>query len=184
MSTLPKPAKPPLKSRLIRFGIELVLIIAVILLIRAWQAPALPDTHLPPLTGITLDGQAFDSRNTQGRPFVVHIWAEWCPVCRMEMDGMEKLAQRAPVISIAWKSGSDEAVRQFLARENLTLPVINDPHGHLLAPLGIKAVPVHLVVDGSGRIHFVETGYTTSFGLRARLWWVEHVANNKTLDAH
>lgn len=184
MNTPPQPAKPPLKSRLLRWSIELALIVAVFLLIRAWQAPALPDTHLPPLVGVTLDGQAFDSRNTQGRPFIVHIWAEWCPVCRMELGGIAELARHAPVISIAWKSGNDEAVRQFLRKENLTLPVMNDPQGRLLAPLGIKAVPLHLVVDGSGRIHFVETGYTTAWGLRARLWWVEHVSGAQPGGAH
>jgi hypothetical protein len=37
----------------------------------------------------------------------------------------------------------------------------------------VKGVPLHLVVDGAGRIRFVETGYTTPWGLRARLWWAE-----------
>ncbi|OYY75431.1 MAG: hypothetical protein B7Y40_00460 [Gammaproteobacteria bacterium 28-57-27] len=175
----PKPAltppnAKPRRSRLIRWGIEIALLLAVFFLIQAWNAPKLPDTHLPPLIGQTLDGKSIDSRDTQGRPLIVHIWAEWCPVCRLELAGMAELARDTPVMSIAWKSGDDAAMRRFLAQEKIDMPVINDPSGQLVAPLGIKAVPLHLIVDASGRIHFVETGYTTPWGLRARVWWVEH----------
>lgn len=166
--------KKPLRVRLLRWSLEIVLVLAVFFLIRAWNAPTLPDTNLPALVGQTLDGKIIDSRNTQGRPLIIHIWAEWCPVCRLELQGMAELARDTPVMSIAWKSGDDAAMRRFLAQEKLTLSVINDPSGKLLAPLGIKAVPLHLVVDAAGRIHFVETGYTTPWGLRARVWWVEH----------
>ncbi|MEW5837748.1 MAG: redoxin domain-containing protein [Pseudomonadota bacterium] len=172
------PAKKPLKVRLLRWGIDLALIVAVFLLIRAWQAPALPEAGLPPISGVTLDEQVFDSRQLSNHALVVHVWAEWCPVCRMELGGMTNLARDTPLISIAWKSGDDQAVRHFLRQEGLSLPVLNDPQGKLLAPLRIKAVPLHLVVDGQGRIHFVETGYTTEWGLRARVWWVEHFAGS------
>ena len=166
--------KKPRKARLIRWGIELALLLGVFLLIRAYHAPTLPDAYLPPISGVMLDGQPFDSRQARSRPLVVHVWAEWCPVCRMELGGMANLARDTPMISIAWKSGDDAAVRRFLQQEGLSLAVLNDPQGKMLAPLGIKAVPLHLVVDEQGRIHFVETGYTTAWGLRARVWWVEH----------
>jgi thiol-disulfide isomerase/thioredoxin len=162
------------RSRIIRWSLEIALLLAVFFLIRTWNAPSLPDSILPPMVGQTLNGKTIDSRDTQGRPLIVHIWAEWCPVCRLELAGMAELAQDTPVMSIAWKSGDDAAMRRFLAEEKLALPVINDPSGQLLAPLGIKAVPLHLIVDAAGRIHFVETGYTTPWGLRARVWWVEH----------
>ncbi len=173
------PSTPtPLKSRLIRWGIEWAFILAVILLIRAWQAPALQDMYLPPIVGMTLDGQPFDSRTPRERPLIVHVWAEWCPVCRMELNGMANLARTTPLISIAWKSGDDAAVRRFLEHENVKLPVLNDAGGQWLAPLGIKAVPLHLIVDTSGRIRFIETGYTTEWGLRARVFWLEFFAGS------
>ena len=182
MKTPKSPAKKPLKARLLRWGIELVLIMGIFLLVRAWQAPALPDAFFPHIVGQTLDGQAFDSRDTQGRPLIVHIWAEWCPVCRLELEGIAELAQSTPLLSIAWRSGDDAAMRRFLVQENVALSVLNDPSGQWLAPLGIKAVPLHLVVDSSGRIHFVETGYTTAWGLRARVWWVEHFGGSMPVN--
>ena len=170
----PPPGKKSWRARLMRWSLEIALVLAVLFLIRAWNAPTLPDTVLPAIVAKTLAGEMIDSRDTQGRPLIVHIWAEWCPVCRLELAGMAALARDTPVMSIAWKSGDDAAMRRFLAEEKLDLSVINDPSGKLLAPLGIKAVPLHLIVDAAGRIHFVETGYTTPWGLRARVWWVEH----------
>ena len=167
-----------------RWSIEIAVVLGVFFLIQAWNAPQLPDKILPQLIGQTLDGKMLDSRDTQGRPLVIHIWAEWCPVCRLELAGIAELAKDTPVMSIAWKSGDDAAMRRFLAQENITMPVINDPQGTLLAPLGIKAVPLHLIVDATGRIHFVETGYTTPWGLRARLWWVEHFSGAKPVNGH
>jgi len=180
----PPSGKKSWRSRIIRWSLEIALVLAVFFLIRAWNAPNLPDTVLPAIVGQTLDGKIIDSRDTQGRPLIVHIWAEWCPVCRLELAGMAELARDTPVMSIAWKSGDDAAMRRFLAQEKLALEVINDPNGQLLAPLGIKAVPLHLIVDAAGRIHFVETGYTTPWGLRARVWWVEHFGGAQIVSEH
>jgi len=43
---------------------------------------------------------------------------------------------------------------------------------------------LHLIVDAAGRIHFVETGYTTPWGLRARVWWVEHFSGAHIVGEH
>ncbi|MGC9008391.1 MAG: redoxin family protein [Halothiobacillaceae bacterium] len=167
--------KRPLRSRLLRWSLEALVLLAVIFALRAWHAPKMTSETLPRLIGQTLAGQAVDTVDLAGRGFVVHVWGSWCPICRMELSGMAGLARDVPVVSIAWRSGDDGAVRAFLAGEGVELPVVNDPDGRLVAGLGVKGVPLHLVVDGAGRTRFVETGYTTPWGLRARLWWAERV---------
>lgn len=151
------------------------MLIVVFYAIQLWRAPDLPSTELPRLSGQTLDGQPVDTAQLAGRAFIVHVWGSWCPVCRVELAGIAGLAEDVPVISIAWQSGDDAAVRAFLREEGVELQVVNDPDGRITAPLGVKGVPLHLVVDGAGRIRFVETGYTTPWGLRARLWWAERI---------
>ena len=178
------PDKPPLRKRLLRWGIELALVLAVFFLLRAWQTPELAPDAFPPMHAITLDGQPVAVPDPQGRPMVIHIWAEWCPVCRMELGGIARLAQDTPMLSMAWKSGSDEAVRAFLRKEGVTLPVVNDPDGSRLKSLNVKAVPLHLVLDGAGHIRFIETGYTTAWGLRARVWWLEHFGEAMPASGH
>lgn len=165
--------QPPLRRRLLRWSLEALVLLAIIFALRAWHAPEVASETLPRLAGQTLDGQPVDTAELAGRGFIVHVWGSWCPICRMELDGMAGLARDVPVVSIAWRSGEDGAVHAFLAGEGVELAVVNDPGGRLVAPLGVKGVPLHLVVDGAGRIRFVETGYTTPWGLRARLWWAE-----------
>lgn len=163
--------KPSLRRRLLRWSLEAIVLLAIILALRAWHAPELPTADLPRLTGTTLAGQPVDTARMAGNGFIVHVWGSWCPMCRMELEGMAGLAEDLPVISIAWQSGDDATVRGFLHEEGVHLAVVNDPDGGLIAPLGVKGVPLHLVIDGTGRIRFIETGYTTPWGLRARLWW-------------
>lgn len=165
--------KPSPRKRLLRWSIEAVVIVGLLLALRAWHAPELPGESLTRLAGQTLEGQPVDTRAFAGQGFIVHVWGSWCPVCRLELAGIASLADDVPLVSIAWQSGDDAAVRAFLKEEGVALAVLNDPEGRLVAPLGVKGVPLHLVVDGAGRIRFVETGYTTAWGLRARLWWVE-----------
>ncbi|MGK0674545.1 MAG: protein disulfide oxidoreductase [Halothiobacillaceae bacterium] len=165
--------KRPFRTRLLRWSRDTLMLLAIIFSLRAWHAPEMKSETLPRLVGQTLTGQTVDTATLAGRGFIVHVWGSWCPICRMELPGMARLAHDVPVISIVWRSGDDGAVRTFLAEEGVELPVVNDPDGRLVAGLGVKGVPLHLVVDGTGRIRFVETGYTTSWGLRARLWWAE-----------
>lgn len=167
------PAKPALSRRILRWSLEALALLGLILLLRAWHAPHLASETLPRLAGLTLEGQPVDSAGLAGQAFIVHVWASWCPICRLELKGMAGLAQEVPVISMAWQSGDDEAVRAYLAQQGVSLAVLNDPQGRLAAALGVVGVPLHLVVDGAGRIRFIETGYTTPLGLRLRLWWAE-----------
>jgi hypothetical protein len=37
----------------------------------------------------------------------------------------------------------------------------------------VSGVPSHFVVDSAGNVRFRVVGYTTTWGLRARLWWAE-----------
>jgi hypothetical protein len=52
----------------------------------------------------------------------------------------------------------------------MELPVISDPQGGIANTWGVKGVPTTFILDGEGKIRFVEVGYTTGLGLRARLW--------------
>jgi len=71
---------------------------------------------------------------------------------------------------VAMQSGSDDEVAQYMQKEALSFPVLNDPEGVLAAQWGVRGVPASFIVDTAGRIRFVEVGYTTGIGLRLRLW--------------
>ena len=144
--------------------------LAIILGVRFWQQQGVASGPAPLLAGVKLSGEPFVLAALNGQPVLVHFWATWCPVCRAEQDAIEALAKDYPTITVAMQSGEASAVAAHLNKEALSFPVLNDPDGAISAQWGVRAVPTSFVVDGAGRIRFVEVGYSTGLGLRARLW--------------
>lgn len=165
------PSKTSTRRRRWRYAVEVALVLAVILGIRAYQQRDVVTGPAPALAGILLDGKAFTLAPLAGQPQLVHFWASWCPICRAEQDSIVALTQDYPVVTVAMQSGSDADVAEHLRKEALSFPALNDPDGVLAAQWGVRGVPASFIVDGAGQIRFVEIGYTTEVGLRLRLWW-------------
>lgn len=158
------------KRRWLRRGVQAALIIALILGLRAWQRRDLVADAAPDIDGVLLDGRPFALSGLRGQPVLVHFWASWCPICRLEQNGVDALARDYRVIAVAMQSGSDAEVQTYLRDHELSFPVLNDPDGHIAAKWGIRGVPTSFVLDTAGHIRFTEVGYTTAIGLRARMW--------------
>ena len=151
--------------------INLLLFIAVIAGVRAWQQRDMVSGAAPALQGITLAGQPYTLPAHPAKPVLVHFWATWCPICRTEQDSIASLAHDDPeVITVAMQSGKPEEVAKFMREQGIDFPVVNDPQGSLSGTWGVHAVPASFIVTPDGRIRFVEVGYTTGIGLRLRLW--------------
>ncbi|MEW8508076.1 MAG: protein disulfide oxidoreductase [Candidatus Thiodiazotropha sp.] len=162
----------PRKRLLARFTTLLSVVVAL-MLIHFWQTRGLADGHAPALSGQTLEGEWFDLRHQGERPLLVHFWASWCPVCKLESGGIASLAMDYPVVSVAMQSGSESEITEFLRQNQLQLPVINDPNGKLAAAWRVSGVPTSYIIGGDGRVKFSSVGYTLPFTLRARLWLAE-----------
>ncbi len=103
---------------------------------------------------------------------MIHFWATWCPVCTVENDNIQAVAEDYKVLNIAIQSGSDDDIRKYAEENNLKLDnIINDQSGSLSRLFGVKGTPSSFFVNTEGRIQFVEVGYTTTLGYRLRLWW-------------
>lgn len=154
-----------------RRGIEVMLVIALIAGIRAWQQRDIAGGTAPSLQGVLLDGKPFILAAKPSQPVLVHFWAAWCAVCRAEQGSIEALTRDNPnVITVAMQSGSRDEVVKHLGERGLSFPVLNDQDGRISAAWGVHAVPANFIIDTNGQIRFVEIGYTTGVGLRLRLW--------------
>lgn len=156
-------------------AIEALVILAVILGAQYWQTRGLPVGPAPALAGSLLDGRpaSLDDalKAASGKPVLVAFWATWCPVCKAEDGNIEAISHDRPVLSVAMQS---EQVAQHMKERGLTFPAINDPDGLIASTWKVNGVPAHFVVDGAGEVRFRVVGYTTEWGLRARLFWAEH----------
>jgi len=154
---------------LLRWAAQLGVVLALVFVVHLWQTRDLAQGPAPELAGRLIDGRPFDLSAMRGRTVLVHFWATWCPMCRLQQDAIQAIAQDHPVVTVAMQSGDAEDVSEHMAEEGLSFPVLVDNLGVLASRWGVSGVPTSFVIDGAGQITFVEVGYTSGPGLRARL---------------
>lgn len=170
MSDTPIPAdNQPRPRRWLRWARDLALLAIVVVAIQWWQARDLAYGTAPPLVGHLIDGKAFQLDPSQG-PYLVHFWASWCPVCRLEQGSIAGIAASYPVMTVATNSGTSAEVSSYLAQEGVSFPVLMDETGAIARRWGVSGVPASFVVGTDGVITHAGVGYSTGFGLRLRLW--------------
>ncbi|HDP89905.1 MAG TPA: protein disulfide oxidoreductase [Thioalkalivibrio sp.] len=160
----------PRTRRALIILVELLLILIVYLGVKAWTQRDMPSGPAPALSGWTTTGERVSLADYRGAPMLLHFWAEWCPICRLEQGSIQAIHEDWPVLTVAMQSGSAMEVAAHLGSEGLDWVALVDEHGDLSRQFGVKAVPTTFVIDGQGNIRFRETGYTTEWGLRSRLW--------------
>ncbi|KAA6184170.1 protein disulfide oxidoreductase [Thiohalocapsa marina] len=150
--------------------INLLIVIVVYFGIQWYQSRSMASDDAPDLRGTTLAGESFDLRNWRGQPVLVHFWAVWCPVCKLQAGAIEAVSQDHAVITVAMQSGSRTEVDAYLQQQGLRFATIPDPSGAIASAWGVHAVPASFILDGAGEIRFTSPGYSTGAGLRGRLW--------------
>ncbi len=153
------------------FALNVLLFALLVAGIRIWQHRDMADGSAPALQARTLAGPGYTLPAHPGRPVLVHFWATWCPVCRAEQDSIAAIARDHPeVITVAMQSGAPDAVARHMREQKIDFPVVNDQDGAIARAWGVHAVPASFIITPDGQLRFIEVGYTTSVGLRLRLW--------------
>lgn len=162
--------KRPWPNRLLWLG----LFAGLFLLARPWMQGDVIQGKAPDFSATTLQGETVQLSDYQGQTVLVHFWATWCPICEFEIDAIEQVGQDWPVLKVATQSGTGDALAAYVEKNDMApTQVLLDPEGTLFQRYGAKAVPASFVINPAGEIAFVEVGYTTQWGLRARLWWAD-----------
>ncbi len=153
-----------------RWALEILLIVAVVLLVRAWLARDLAQGPAPTIEADLLDGSPISLADYTDRPMLLHFWATWCPICRLEEGEIMRLSRSHPVLTVAMQSGTSGEVEAHLTERERELDVVNDPDGALARRYGVRAVPSTFIIDRDGQIVFRKQGYAPPLELRFRLW--------------
>ena len=135
-----------------------------------YQQRDIPSEQAPRLAGESLNGELLDLQQMTARgPVLIYFWATWCGYCRTVSPAISDLAQEHQVVSVAMQSGSDAELREYLARQALEFPTINDASGALSANWGVRVTPSIVIVDSRGDVSWVTSGVTSKLGLQLRL---------------
>lgn len=108
-----------------------------------------------------MDGSPMAVSDVAGRPAVINLWATWCPPCRREMPLLAEVAAgRTDVAFLFINQGEGtEAIRTYLARENLTLgQVLLDQSMQVPRHYGTPGLPVTLFLRADGTLASMHVG--------------------------
>ena len=112
---------------------------------------AAPGFRLPALTGGTAELAAL-----RGRVVLLNFWATWCPPCVDEMPSLERLHRTLGpegLVVVTVSVDSDEkALREFVTRHQLTLPVLRDPSARTANAYRATGYPESFVIAPDGTV--------------------------------
>ncbi|MCH9814287.1 MAG: protein disulfide oxidoreductase [Epsilonproteobacteria bacterium] len=151
-------------------AVALILMTLLLNLISFLKKPELPSTILPHFELLSTTGKAISSESYSGKPLIVHIWATWCPTCKLEASTIESLSKKYQVITVAVNSGSDDEINLFMQEHDLTYDVINDTEGRFAQKFAVNSFPTTFIYDSEEEVKFTEVGYTSILGLKFRMW--------------
>ena len=141
-------------------------LIATSLFLASAQRPLPQGLVLHSLAG---EASALDDR--KGKPFVINLWAIWCPPCRRELPMLIEEAERSPVPILLANQGEDAAnVRIWLDGERLTSThILLDRDQTAAAAIGSAGLPAMLFIDSKGIIRMAHVGEISRAALIAGL---------------
>lgn len=110
----------------------------------------------------------------ENKPILIHFWATWCPICKVEAPNIQELSKDYEVITIAVQSGSKKEIEEYLAENKLTFNVVEDKDNFYSQKFNIKVFPTTLIYDKDKNLKFSEVGYSTTIGLYSRMLLVNN----------
>jgi peroxiredoxin len=156
------------RSRFGRRGQVAIAVVAlVVLAVAAWRM--LPDSEwadAPDVAVQLLDGRVVSLGDLDGQVVLLNFWATWCPPCRLEMPGFQRVYDARQddgftIVGLSTDIGSDEQVRWFLEQQGIGYPVgrasryASESYG---GPGGVQTLPTSFLIDAKGRIRRTVTG--------------------------
>ena len=162
-----------IKKILKETAIALLMIFVVSNVMSYLRKPTLDSDLLPSFELQTILNKKINTKTYEEKPLLVHVWATWCPTCKLEAANIQSVSEKYNVITIAVKSGDDKALQAYMDENHFTFDVINDSDGRLSKRFHVEVFPTTFIYGADGKLKFTEVGYSTTAGLLARLAMIE-----------
>jgi peroxiredoxin len=121
-------------------------------------------TDAPDFVLQTLSGEAVTLADLRGEVVLVNFWATWCPPCRAEMPGFQRVyeAKRErgfTILGLSTDIGGRGPVDAFLDERGITYPVAMASAGVIRDFGGANMLPTSYLIDRQGRIRHTVRGF-------------------------
>ena len=129
---------------------------------------AAPDFELPLLHA---PEKTFSQKDMLGKPWVLNVWASWCPPCLVEHPVVTALAQSglAPVVGLNYKDRREDALPWLEKHGDPYRFSVQDAAGRIGIDYGVYGVPETYVIDRRGVIRYKHIGPLTPEVSRGKL---------------
>lgn len=112
---------------------------------------------LPAIGLVGLDDTAHSVDEYKGKWVVLNFWATWCPPCRKEMPGLDRLqaemgSDTFTVLTVATGRNAVPAINKFFGEAGVThVEALRDPKSELAHSMGVMGLPMTVILDPEGR---------------------------------
>lgn len=119
----------------------------------------------------TIDGEPVSLEQYRGQVVLVNFWATWCPPCRVEMPGFQRVYEDRRdegfvVLGVSTDRAGVGVVRDFLEERGITFPVAMAT-GQVVQDFGgVRALPTSFLIDREGHIRHEVKGIFAEPALR------------------
>jgi peroxiredoxin len=132
-----------------------------------------PAQPLPDFTAPTLRGMPFQLSAHRGQVLVLNVWATWCPPCRLEVPGLNRLQHRfqdedVQVVGLNVDAEGMDAVRAFVNERTITYPQV-EARAIVRRHFPGEAIPRTYLVDRQGHVRFTHTGFLVPSALEGAI---------------
>lgn len=134
---------------------------------------AVPQRSLPAWSLQELDGGMLTSDQLAGKVKVLNFWASWCGPCKAELPVFRQVQEQyrergVQFVGVALDE-DPEALRQFLADNELNYPVVFTTAELVQAVGGVRSVPTTVIVGPDDTLHNKHIGVLNEKQLQREL---------------
>ncbi len=131
-------------------------------------------TAAPAVRFAMLDGGEQPLKALKGQVVLVNFWATWCPPCRAEMPGFEKVyaskhAAGFTVVGVSMDEIAPQQVAAWLRDHRISYPVAMGSADVAAAFGGVNSFPTSFLIDRQGRVRYTVNGIFAEVTLRAAI---------------
>jgi peroxiredoxin len=113
------------------------------------------------LSMTTLDNKPYPLELAKGKVVFLNFWATWCPPCKAEMPGMQRMydqLSKEGLVMVCVSNENSKTVQKFIKEYKYQFPVYTIQDSAIPGAYVSNAIPITYIISKDGKIVFKHSG--------------------------